>query len=104
MNLLRKEIDTKGREGSKLLYNDNEWKVYEILNYEASKKYGKNTMWCISGENGYDGVNYFTNYQNDKVVFYIDIKNNQKYKKQKNERKLGLKLVILGIKIPLKHI
>jgi len=37
------------KEGSKLLYSDTSWDVYEISTIEASIKYGKGTKWCISG-------------------------------------------------------
>jgi len=37
------------RQGSKLLYSDGNWNVYEITTLEASIKYGKETQWCISG-------------------------------------------------------
>ena len=69
----KKERERSAKEGAKLLYDANGWKVYEITTYEASVKYGKGTTWCISGENGYEGYDYFSDYagSGDKIYFYI---------------------------------
>ena len=69
----KKERDKKAQEGAKLLYNKDGWKVYEITSYEASCKYGKGTTWCISGENGYEGQEYFNDYygNGDRIIFFI---------------------------------
>ena len=67
----KKERNQLAQEGADLLYNAGGWKVYEISTYEASKKYGKGTNWCISGDDmGYD---YFSDYHDsgDKIYFYI---------------------------------
>lgn len=73
------------KEGAKLLYDKDGWKVYEITTYEASVKYGKNTKWCISGSkrwsgNG-DGTRFWNDYaqQNVKFYFFINTKDNHKY-------------------------
>lgn len=44
-----KQKDEKAKEGAELLHSDENWSVYEILNVDASIKYGKDTKWCISG-------------------------------------------------------
>jgi len=73
----RKEKDELAKEGSILLYNQNGWKVYKIETQEASQKYGKNTMWCISGEGGYDIGDGFWEGHEDNTYFYIH--GNEKY-------------------------
>lgn len=66
------EHDRKAREGAKLLYNNNGWKVYEISTPEASMKYGKGTRWCISGNDAYT-------YFDDDDIFYFYIYGDTKY-------------------------
>lgn len=66
------EHDRKAREGAKLLYNNNGWKVYEISTPEASMKYGKGTQWCISGRDAYE-------FFDDDDVFYFYIYGDTKY-------------------------
>lgn len=34
-------------EGAKLVYEDNEWAVYEITTHKAAVLYGSGTKWCI---------------------------------------------------------
>lgn len=46
-----KQKSDLAKDGSKLLYADEDWTVVEILTLEASIKYGKGTQWCISGVN-----------------------------------------------------
>ena len=77
-----KQAKQSAKEGARLAYSDKDWKVYEITNYEAAKKYGANTKWCISGSkvwsNGENGEYYFNSYHdNRKVKFYFFIKNNE---------------------------
>lgn len=78
-------IRQKEKEGAELVYKDDTWKVYHIINYEASAKYGKGTKWCITGtkrwNNGDSGESTFLNYHNENgVEFYFYIKNNgEKY-------------------------
>lgn len=81
----KQDIAKKEREGARLVYSDNDWKVYEITNYEASAKYGKGTKWCISGSklwrNGENGRQFFTDYHvNNGIKFYFFLnKNGEKY-------------------------
>lgn len=74
----KKEREKRAQEGAKLLYNQNGWKVFKIETLEASQKYGRNTLWCISGQGGYDACSYWNGHE-DCTYFYIDTKNNKKY-------------------------
>jgi hypothetical protein len=71
----KKDINNKAREGAKLIYEDDMWKVYHITSYEAAVKYGANTKWCISGNNSGDlnGLSYWNNYQKSGSKFYFYI-------------------------------
>jgi RNA binding exosome subunit len=46
----QKQKEIKG-DGSKLIYEDDEYLLYEIYNHEASCYYGSGTKWCITGKN-----------------------------------------------------
>jgi hypothetical protein len=46
----QKQKEIKG-DGSKLIYEDDEYLLYEIYNHEASCYYGSGTKWCITGNN-----------------------------------------------------
>ena len=79
-----KDTIQKEKDGARLVYQDKDWKVYEITNYEASAKYGKGTKWCISGSkrwaNGGEGSKFFDNYYNhDGVRFYFFINGSDKW-------------------------
>lgn len=79
-----KRKEELAKAGSKLVYQDGQWKVYKIDNYEASAKYGANTKWCISGSkqwaNGENGEHYFNDYYKQGIRFYFFIRNNgEKY-------------------------
>ena len=74
------------KEGAKLIYNKDGWKVYRITTYEAAVYYGKNTTWCITGRyEGHEerGEQYFNDYIEDYDLdggYYFYIKsNNEKY-------------------------
>ena len=80
----KKEEEDKVKQGAKLLYSKDGWKVYEITNYEASAKYGKGTKWCISGSrrwsNNEDGRQYWDGYVEKGIKFYFFIdKDGHKY-------------------------
>ncbi len=72
-----KEKEEDAREGAYLLYEDDNWKVYEIDTYPAAVKYGKGTQWCISGSkrwaNGEKGEDYFNDYKDRGINFYFYI-------------------------------
>ena len=79
----KKTQKTKSKEGARLVYSDDNWKVYEINTYEASAKYGKGTKWCISGSkrwsNGERGDEYFDDYHSQNgVKFYFFINKDTK--------------------------
>jgi hypothetical protein len=76
------------KEGAIKLYEDSDWVVYKITSYSASKYYGKNTKWCISGNYpGHEGLGerYFNKYIKEYNLdggyyFYINKHNpNDKY-------------------------
>lgn len=83
----RKQKDEMAREGSKLIYTDEDWGVYEILNVAASVKYGKYTRWCISGEGGKSEEmwNFYKNFfgkdsaDKTKMYFFISKQFSDKY-------------------------
>lgn len=81
----RANLRQKANEGARLVYKDKDWQVYEITNYEASKKYGANTKWCIAGSkrwnNGENGQTYWNEYYNkNHIKFYFFIRSNsEKY-------------------------
>ena len=76
----KNRVKTAEKEGAKLIYSDDTWKVYHITNYEASAKYGKGTKWCITGtdrwNDGNSGKDTFKEYHDkNNVEFYFFIKN-----------------------------
>lgn len=79
----KKASKQREKEGAKLIYSDDNWKVYEITTYEASKKYGANTKWCISGSkrwtNGGNGMRFWDDYTREGVKFYFFINKDTKY-------------------------
>lgn len=51
----KNKAKAKEQEGAILIYSDANWYVYHITNYEAMKKYGRNTKWCLAGNyNGHE--------------------------------------------------
>lgn len=79
----KKASKQREKDGAKLIYSDNDWKVYEITTYEASVKYGANTKWCISGSkrwtNGRSGMKFWDDYTKEGVKFYFFINKDTKY-------------------------
>ena len=81
----KEDTKQKAKDGARLVYSDDNWKVYEITTYEASAKYGKNTKWCITGSKRWsdrgDGRDFWDGYYSkDGVRFYFFIKSNdEKY-------------------------
>jgi stalled ribosome alternative rescue factor ArfA len=83
----KSQLDSEAREGAELIAENDEFLVYYIKNFEASKKYGKNTTWCVAGSkqwvrNDMQPSQYWNNYANiQKVKFYYFIRkdNTNKY-------------------------
>lgn len=79
-----KEKVSIAKEGAKKIYSDNKWDVYNITTPEAANKYGKDTKWCITGNNvgnnDLDGKAFFDSYVEHGAEFYYFI---PKYKKDK---------------------
>lgn len=79
----RRQRDDKAKQGAELIYQDNEWRVYHILNDEGAVKYGKNTQWCITGTNSGDltGKDYWDSYAEigDTIYYYINKPKNAKW-------------------------
>ena len=72
-----KERNRLAREGSEKIYEDSSWLVLRIDTYEASKKYGKSTSWCISSN---DDCSHFDNYSDlNDIYFYIDKKTEDRF-------------------------
>lgn len=81
-----KEERELARQGAEKVYSDENWDVYHITTYQASKQYGKGSKWCITGSreadtNGMGGEYWWNTYTNQGVTFYFyfDKKNNTKY-------------------------
>lgn len=56
--------------GAKLVGENGVYRVYHITSYEAAKKYGASTKWCITGINNY-GRRYWDDYTDKGVEFYF---------------------------------
>jgi hypothetical protein len=73
------------RYGAKILFQDENWLVYAINNFEACQKYGAGTKWCITGKNmdGDDvyGRKYWDSYTRDGNEFFFFLKkgSNEKF-------------------------
>ena len=83
----KKERSTLAKEGSEKIYEDDKWLVLRIDNYEASRRYGKSTKWCISGDRDDRGSRFFDIYTgglND-IYFYIQKNTPYKYALQFND-------------------
>jgi hypothetical protein len=59
-------------EGAELVQETEHWKVYRIDTFEASKKYGRDSKWCITGVGPY-GDNYWNKYKKQGYTFYFII-------------------------------
>ena len=58
-------------QGAQLIGENGIYRVYHITSYEAARKYGANTKWCITGINNY-GRKYWDEYTKDhNVQFYF---------------------------------
>ena len=61
---------TNMSDGAQLVNETEHWKIYHITTFEASKIYGRDTKWCITGVNGY-GDKYWKNYTEKGITFYF---------------------------------
>lgn len=62
-----------GKEGSKLIYQNSDYFIYEINTYEASCFFGAGTKWCTTRK---DDSSYFKSYgEGDRKLLYIISKN-----------------------------
>lgn len=84
---VKKEIADRG---AKLVGENDYWKVYHITTFEAAKKYGRDTKWCITGINDY-GDKYWKQYTDTGVNFYFYIAKNE-YAARGNDSKMALAL------------
>ena len=76
----KKERDKLAKEGSEKIYEDDKWLVLRIDNYEASRRYGKSTKWCISGDRDDCGSRFFDIYTGGLNDIYFYIQKNTPYK------------------------
>lgn len=75
--------------GAKLVAENDYWKVYNITTYEASEKYGRDTKWCVTGNNG-RGINYWHEYvevKGAKLYYFIT---KQDYNPRSNSSKYAV--------------
>ena len=76
-NLETKKLDkAKVAEGAKLVSETEHWKMYHITNYEASRVYGRDSQWCITGVNNY-GDRWWKDYTRKGYNFYFIITNDE---------------------------
>ena len=68
-----KEREVKSK-GVKVIINQGDFKVFELLNEEAAKFYGKGTKWCTAGDND----NQF-NYYNKQGKIYMIMAGDRKF-------------------------
>lgn len=59
-------------EGAKQVFEDDNWVVYHITSYEASKLYGSGTKWCISAR---DDISNWRRYNRDSHFYFLVSKN-----------------------------
>ena len=72
----KSQLEREAKQGAKLLYNKDGWKIYRIDTYKAATYYGKNTKWCISGNypgSEGEGRTYFDKYLDEGVYNYYFI-------------------------------
>lgn len=75
--MTRSQMRQFAQDGADVLYDDDEWIVLKINTYEAAKKYGAGSVWCITGRYpGHEGRgrDFFNQYKEDNgwdYYFYI---------------------------------
>lgn len=82
----RSQVNKEAKKGAELVAENDYYKVYKINTFEAAKKYGANTKWCITGkESGWikdeNENKYWKRYTEEGIEFYFFIskKDNHKY-------------------------
>lgn len=82
----RSQVDREAKKGAELVAENDYYRVYKINTFEAAKKYGANTKWCITGkESGWikdeNENKYWKQYTDEGIEFYFFIskKDNHKY-------------------------
>ena len=83
-------------EGAELVCESEHWKVYHITTFEASKKYGRDTKWCITGINGY-GDKYWKEYTNDAGVKFYFLIAKENYDARGENSKFAIALYPRGL-------
>lgn len=73
------DFDKVARRGATKIYNDSNYMILKINNWEASKKYGSRTRWCISTRNDPELFKHYLDESNGNIHFIVD-KINKEYK------------------------
>lgn len=89
----KKELSEAGAE---LICDTEHWKVYHITTFEASKKYGRDTKWCITGIDGY-GDKYWKEYTEEADVNFYFLIAKEGYDARGTESKFALALYPRGL-------
>ena len=81
----RSQKDIEAKRGAELIDENDYYKVYKINTFEAAKKYGANTRWCITGkQSGWDpgtqDNKYWKQYTDEGIEFYFFIPKDGKHK------------------------
>ena len=73
----RKEQDKKAEEGTKKLFNSQDWLLVRPLNHDSSCKYGAGTKWCTTAKGDPHHFNSYT--KNDLLVYLLHKTSNTKF-------------------------
>lgn len=73
----RKEQDKKAEEGTKKLFNSQDWLLVRPLNHDSSCKYGAGTKWCTTAKGDPYHFNSYT--KNDLLVYLLHKTSNTKF-------------------------
>jgi len=81
----RSQVDKEAKQGAELVAENDYYKVYKINTFEAAKKYGANTKWCITGkESGWikdsNENKYWKQYTDEGIEFYFFISKKDSHK------------------------
>lgn len=86
-----KSKDACAKCGAKLVCETDIWKIYSITTLEASKKYGRDTKWCISGTDNTNNY-YWQQYIKYGIKFYFLITKNN-YNARGNDSKYAIIII-----------